>query len=82
MAWIQTVAPADSTGLLRRLYDAAIVRAGKVWNVVRLQSLRPETLEASTALYLEVMKSPRSPLSRAQREMIATAVSRANACHY
>lgn len=82
MAWIRTVAPEEATGLLKRLYDTAVRRAGKVWNVIRLQSLRPETLQASTGLYLEVMHGKKSPLSRAQREMIATAVSRANGCHY
>ncbi len=82
MAWIKTVAPNDATGLLARLYDAAITRAGKVFNVIRLQSPRPHTLRASTALYAEVMHAPRSPLTRAQREMIATVVSRANACEY
>lgn len=82
MAWIRTVAPGEATGLLKRLYDTAIRRAGKVWNVIRLQSPRPETLQASTGLYLEVMHGTKSPLSRAQREMIATAVSRANGCHY
>lgn len=82
MAWIHTTAPEAATGLLKRLYDTAIRRAGKVWNVIRLQSLRPETLQASTGLYLEVMHGAKSPLSRAQREMIATAVSRANGCHY
>lgn len=82
MAWISTVVPDAATGLLKRLYDTALRRAGRVWNVIRLQSLRPETLQASTKLYLEVMLSPKSPLSRAQREMIATAVSRANGCHY
>ncbi len=82
MAWIETVDPADARGLLQRLYGAAVKRAGKVYNVIRLQSPRPEVLRASTRLYTEVMHSSRSPLSRAQREMIATAVSRANACHY
>ncbi len=82
MAWIETVAPADARGLLERLYAAAAKRAGKVYNVIRLQSPRPEVLRASTQLYSEVMHSSKSPLSRAQREMIATAVSRANACHY
>ena len=82
MAWIATVSPASATGLLERLYDAAVQRAGKVFNVIRLQSLRPPTLRASTQLYLEIMHSPASPLSRAQREMIATVVSRANDCHY
>jgi uncharacterized peroxidase-related enzyme len=82
MAWIRTVAPGEATGLLKRLYDQAIARAGKVFNVLRIQSLRPEVLRAGIALYQEIMLSPRSPLSRAQREMIAVAVSRANGCHY
>jgi len=82
MAWIRTVPPGEATGLLKRLYDEALARAGKVFNVLRLQSLRPEVLRAGVALYQELMLSPRSPLSRAQREMIAVAVSRANGCHY
>ncbi len=82
MAWINTISPDAATGLLRKLYDAAIKRAGKVFNVIRLQSLRPHTLRASTQLYIEVMSSSRSPLSRRQREMIATVVSRANGCVY
>lgn len=82
MAWIRTIAPDEATGLLKRLYGQAVARAGKVFNVLRLQSLRPEVLKAGVALYTEVMISPRSPLSRAQREMIAVAVSRANQCHY
>ena len=82
MAWIQTTAPEAATGLLKRLYHAAIQRAGKVYQVLRIQSPRPEILRASTQLYLEVMHSPKSPLSRAQREMIATAVSHWNHCHY
>jgi alkylhydroperoxidase family enzyme len=53
-----------------------------VFNVLRIQSLRPEVLRAGVELYKELMISPRSPLSRAQREMIATAVSQVNACHY
>jgi uncharacterized peroxidase-related enzyme len=82
MAWIRTVAPGEATGLLKRLYDEAVSRAGKVFNILRTQSLRPEVLRAGIALYQELMHSPRSPLSRAQREMIAVAVSRANGCHY
>lgn len=82
MAWIRTIAPEEATGLLKRLYDQALARAGKVFNVLRIQSLRPEVLKAGVALYTELMISPRSPLSRAQREMIAVAVSRANQCHY
>jgi uncharacterized peroxidase-related enzyme len=82
MAWIRTVDPGEAEGLLRRLYDAAERRAGKVFNVLRAQSPRPKVLRASTQLYLEVMHSSESGLSRTQREMIATAVSAANQCHY
>ena len=82
MAWIRTIAPGEARGLLRRLYDEAIARAGKVFNVLSIQSVRPEVLEIGVKLYEELMFSPRSPLSRAQREMIAVAVSRANQCHY
>jgi uncharacterized peroxidase-related enzyme len=82
MAWIQTVDPDQAEGLLGRLYRAAIQRAGKVYNVIRVQSSRPRVLKASTTLYLEIMHSGDSGLSRAQREMIATAVSGFNNCHY
>ena len=82
MPWIRTIPPGEATGLLKRLYDEAVARAGKVFNVVSLQSLRPEVLQAGIALYQELMHSDRSPLSRAQREMIAVAVSRVNDCDY
>jgi uncharacterized peroxidase-related enzyme len=82
VAWIQTIAPEDASGLLERLYKAAVRRAGRVYNIVRLQSLRPKVLRSSTQLYIEVMHSSESGLSRAQREMIATTVSRLNQCYY
>jgi len=82
MAWIETIAPEKATGLLKNLYQAAIRRAGKVYNIIRLQSPRPKVLRCSTQLYLELMHSPEGALSRAQREMIATVVSSVNGCHY
>ena len=82
MAWIKTTEPEEASGLLERIYRSAIERAGKVFHVVRIQSLRPQVLRASTQLYVEVMRGRESPLSRAQREMIATVVSRTNGCHY
>ena len=82
MAWIRTVEPENATGLLAQLYAAAMRRAGRVYNVIRLQSRRPKVLRASTQLYIEVMHSTQSALSRAQREMLATVVSRVNGCHY
>ncbi len=82
MAYIKTVEPGRARGLLARLYNTATRRAGRVYNIIRIQSLRPRVLRTSTRLYLEVMQSKESGLTRSQREMIATAVSRANGCHY
>jgi alkylhydroperoxidase family enzyme len=82
MAFIRTVPPEEATGLLERIYEEAIARAGKVFHVLSIQSLRPEVLAAGIELYKQIMLSDLSPLTRVQREMIAVAVSRANACHY
>ena len=81
MAWIHTISPEAAEGLLKRIYADAIKRAGKVFNVLRIQSPYPRALQRSTQLYLELMHGD-GPLRRAQRELIATAVSRANACAY
>ena len=81
MAWIRTVPEGAAEGDLAPLYDAAMKRAGKVFGIVRLMSANPKVLEASMNLYLAVMFGP-SPLSRAQREMMAVVVSAADGCHY
>lgn len=81
MAWIKTIPPEEATGHLKEQYDAAIKRAGRVFNVVSLQSLNPRVLDASIRLYAAIMLGP-SSLSRAQREMIAVVVSKTNDCFY
>jgi uncharacterized peroxidase-related enzyme len=81
MSWIKTIEPAEATGELRIEYDKAIKRAGKVFNILKVQSLNPESLRASMHLYLATMHG-RSGLSRAEREMLATVVSWANHCFY
>ncbi len=81
MAWIKTIAPADATGTLRREFDKAIARAGRVFNIVQIMGLNPAHLRSSIDLYLKLMHGP-SQLSRAQREMLAVVVSTVNRCHY
>jgi uncharacterized peroxidase-related enzyme len=71
----------DATGPLREQYDAALARAGKVFNIVKAMSLRPGALQASMALYREIMFGP-SGLSRQERELLAVVVSAANSCRY
>lgn len=81
MSWIRTIAPEEATGQLGQLYNEAVKRAGRVFNIVRIQSLNPPVLAASTRLYLTVMHAP-SSLTRAEREMLATVTSWANQCFY
>ncbi|MFQ5662371.1 MAG: hypothetical protein ACE5HL_00870 [Terriglobia bacterium] len=81
MAYIRTIAPEEATGELKQQYDAAVKRAGRVFNIVRLQSLNPRALAASLELYKTLMLGP-SSLPRATREMLATVVSRQMGCFY
>jgi alkylhydroperoxidase family enzyme len=81
MAWIRRVSPKDATGRLKEIYDEAFRRAGRVFNILRVQSLNPAVLDASIELYKAVMLGP-SPLSRMQRETLATVTSWANGCFY
>ena len=81
MAHLRLTDVDDATGPLKQEYDAAIERAGKVFNIVKAMSLRPGVLRRSMQLYLGIMKGP-SGLSRQERELLATVVSRENDCHY
>ena len=81
MAWIEQTEAADATGLLEKIYDDAVKRAGRVFNILKVQSLNPPTLRASMGLYMQTTHAE-SPVPRALREMIATVVSKTNECHY
>ncbi len=81
MAWIKTIEPEEATGELKVEYDEAVRRAGKVFNILKVQSLNARALKASMEMYLATMYGP-SGLSRAEREMLATVVSWANRCFY
>jgi alkylhydroperoxidase family enzyme len=78
---IRLIDEEEATGELKREYDAAIGRAGKVFNIVKSMSLNPRILGASMGLYKAIMFGP-SELSRAERELLALVVSCANDCHY
>ena len=81
MAWIHQIPIEQATGKLKKEFDAAIERAGRVWNIVRIMSINSEVLVSSMRLYGSIMHKE-SPLSRFQREMLATVVSVELACPY
>ncbi|MBC8505744.1 MAG: carboxymuconolactone decarboxylase family protein [Anaerolineales bacterium] len=81
MPWIKQIPLVEATGLLKRQFDAAIRRAGRVWHIVQIMSLNPHLMKDSIRFYQTLMKGE-SPLSRVQREMLAVVVSYENGCHY
>jgi hypothetical protein len=81
MPWIKQVAIGEATGLLKKELDAAIKRAGRVWHIVHIMSLNARTLSSSMQLYGSIMMGE-SPLTRIQREMLATVTSAEQNCFY
>jgi alkylhydroperoxidase family enzyme len=81
MPYIRLIEEAEADGLLAEEYDAAVERAGKVFNILKAMSLRPAVLRASMTLYREIMFGE-SGLSRQERELLATVASAEQDCHY
>jgi uncharacterized peroxidase-related enzyme len=81
MARVFIVEYKESTGRLREIYEDIIAKRGKLAEVHKIQSLRPESIIHHMDLYLGVMFS-KSELSRAEREMMAVIVSVTNGCEY
>jgi hypothetical protein len=90
MAWIETIGPGDPgmTPELMAAYKAAGANrpaeyggAGGPSNIIRSHSLDAELLKTAFGAGMHLINGP-SPLSRRDREMIATVVSAANRCFY
>jgi hypothetical protein len=81
MARIRIISFEEATGLLKQELDAALKRAGRIFNIVGIMSLNARVMRASMSLYQELMHRA-SPLSRGRREMLAVVVSSTNHCQY
>jgi alkylhydroperoxidase family enzyme len=81
VAHLRLTSEDDADGVLKEEYDAAIGRAGKVFNILKAMSLNPPVLRASMELYKAIMFGE-SGLSRRERELLATVTSAEQSCHY
>ncbi|MDR9418076.1 peroxidase-related enzyme [Gracilimonas sp.] len=81
MPFIEVIEPKNATGNLKKIYEDLTKSRGKLAMVHKIQSLNPESITAHMDLYMQVMFG-KSPLKRAQREMMAVVVSAANKCEY
>ncbi len=86
MSRIEVIQHEVAEGRLKEIYDGVVENRGQLAEVLKIQSLRPESIVKHVDLYMEIMftrsELSRSELSRAQREMIAVIVSVANKCTY
>lgn len=81
MAWIHEISVEEAGGPLKKEFDKALARAGRVWRIVHVMSLNTPVLRASMDHYLAIMYGS-SPLTRFQRELLATVVSARLSCRY
>lgn len=81
MAWIPVIPPAEASGALKAEYDRAAKERGALANIFTVTSLHEGVLGCHLSLY-EELQFGESPLSRRERELIATVVSRVNECAY
>ncbi len=78
---IKVIEHKEATGKLLEIYDNLVTSRGKLAEVHKIQSLRPDSIVKHMDLYMEIMFS-KSALTRADREMMAIVVSAANQCAY
>jgi alkylhydroperoxidase family enzyme len=81
MSFIRMIPFAEATGRLADLFRRLSGSRGAVDHILWIHGLDPASMEHHLRYYAHMMRGP-SPLTRAQRESIAVAVSAANDCFY
>ena len=84
MAWVKTIDEKEASGRVAEVYTEVMkhpLASGRIPNVIKSMSLRPEALLGVWHMNMGITFGA-STLGRAREEMIATAVSALNHCHY
>ena len=81
MPWIKQVESTNAEGKLKEVYSDLESSRGKISNIMKIQSLDPETMKNHLDMYLSIMFN-NSSLNREERELIAVVVSSLNNCSY
>ena len=81
MGFIKLFKFEESSGLLKKEYEKGMRRAGRIWNVLTIQSQTPEILKDSMNLYGSTMFG-NSNISRFDSELLAVVTSISNECEY
>ena len=81
-AWIEMIGDDAATGRLKELLDHARTPHGTVDTVMRVHSLRPETMNGHVTLYRSVLHSDDNVLPFWFLEVVASYTSILNDCEY
>ena len=74
--------PGDARGRTREIYEALAARNGRIHNLYRAHSLRPETMESSDLLYQAVLHCADNTFEAWRGELIATWTAALTGCRY
>ena len=80
-AAIEIIRRPDADRALAEAYRRVAGPEREPANILAVSSLNPRAMEDHARLYRGLMFGE-SPLSRAERELVATVVSKTNGCHY
>lgn len=81
-AWIEMIPEAEAKGLLHEMYERAQTPHGTVDNVMKVHSLRPQTMQGHIALYKSVLHHSDITLPLWFLEVVASYTSISNNCAY
>ncbi|MEM7403900.1 MAG: peroxidase-related enzyme [Pseudomonadota bacterium] len=81
-AWIEIIEPPVAGGRLKELYDVVKTPHGTVDNVMKVHSLRPETMHGHVVLYRSILHHEDVEQPLAFLECVAAYVSMLNGCEY
>jgi uncharacterized peroxidase-related enzyme len=81
-AWIRMIPLPEATGFLKQMYDKVRTPHGTVDNVMKVHSLRPETMDGLYVLYMAALHSKDNSLKLWFLEAVGAYTSMINKCDY
>lgn len=82
IAWIRHIPFEEATGKLKRIYEKIISPEGLIDNIMKVHSLRPNSLEGHMAIYKNVLHHSSNTLPKWLLEATGVYVSYLNGCDY
>lgn len=82
MTWIKTIEYREASGKLKKLYDRIVGPNGYLDNILKIHSLRPNTLEGHMSIYKNVLHHSNNTLPKWLLEALGVYVSHLNQCDY